>query len=203
MNKNFENLPLRTISGIVAVITFLADLITVALFIRDLLQNRITFIAVIAEVALIVIVFAFAFLLLVYSKQAEATPDWLIRIFSWLYIVFSAAIFGIISQRFIIEGDYRFGEYIGYILLIILIAGLGYSIAIFTRERAGYFSIPFMLVALEQIILWIFLIFSRTQISFNWTMLGNLFLFLIVSMFVLYFIWIDTIYRWGKASFSG
>jgi hypothetical protein len=200
VSKNSESLPLRNISGIVSVIAFLADLITIALFIRDLLGNvPIPLGTALAQVALIVAVFMFAFFLLLYSRREGEyeSLDEITWIFGWLYITFSAAIFGIVAYRFIVEANYEFWDFMGYTMLIALIAGLGFGIAFFIAKRPDYFSIPFMLVALEQIILWILQLLSRKAISFNWAFIGNLLLFAYAGSFVLFFIssssWIEKV----------
>lgn len=188
LNK-LNDLSLPKVSGIVAVITFLANLITVGLFFRDLYQGNLPTGGAIAQVTIIVVVFGFAFLLLFYSRQKDESLDGIIWLFSWLYILFSAAIFGVISYRFIVEANYNFGEFIGSIALIILIAALGYCVSVFIEKPSHYFSIPFMFVALWQIILWIFQIFARKTITFSWAFAGNLLLFIVASAFVLFFIW--------------
>lgn len=185
-----QDLPLRKISGIVSAIAFVADLITIILFIRDLVQGNApaSISSSLAKVVLIMAVFAFAFLLLHYSRQEFESLDRIVWIFGWLYISLSAALFGVISYYFIMEEGQTPGEFIGCVLLIGLITGLGSSVTLFVGERVDYFSIPFMLVALEQIVLWLFRIFSQRHISFNLGFIGNLLLFVYAGLIILFFI---------------
>lgn len=190
MNMNNDTLPLRQISAMVSTIAFIADLITVALFIRDLLISGgpPPFGTVVAQVALIAAIFTFAILLFIYARQEYTSLDSIVGVFGWLYIVLAAALFAVISHRFIVEANYDFGEFIGYIILIALIAGLGYGITLMVERRTSYYSIPFMLVALEQIVLWLLLIVSRQGITFDWTFIGNLLFFGYAGLLILFFI---------------
>jgi hypothetical protein len=180
-----------------AALAFSADLITIALFLRDLFIGNppIPFSSTLSRVALIVTIFAFAYLLLMYSRQAYESLDAIIWVFSWLYIVFASAVFALVAYRFLVEANYGPGEFVGYIALIALIAWLGFMVALINKKRTGYFSVPFMLVALEQMVVWIVLISSRRPISFNLTFVGNLLLFVYASTFVLFFI---VMARWER-----
>jgi hypothetical protein len=181
-----ENSLLKSVSRVVAIITFIADLITVGVFIKDILLNTLALTNYVSYVGIIVLAFGFAFLLWLYSKVGQPRPKLLYQLFSWLYIIYSAFIFGIISFRFIIERNYSFGDYIGYIFLVILVGGLGLGISLVTKmHRVGYFCFPFLLVALEQIILWLYKLISHLNTNFDLANVGNLFLFVIVCAIVL------------------
>jgi hypothetical protein len=188
MSEKSEQFPLKLISSIVSVITFTADLITVALFIRSVFYGDISLTASVSQVLVIIVVFAFAVLLWFYSKNDSPTPDIFFSIFGWLYIVFSAGIFIIVSQRFMMEGHYTLGEFVGYVTLTSFIGALGYFIFIYSDKRVDYFSIPFMVVALIQIIMWIYIIFSNNKLVLNWITAGNIFLFMFAGLIVLFFI---------------
>jgi hypothetical protein len=208
---------LRSIAKVVAGIAFIANLLTVILFIRDLFFGNvgITFDKALAQVAIIFLVFIFSLLLLMFSREESATPslDLVASLFSWLYIMFAALIFGIVSLRFIYYANYSLGEFVGYTVLIAFIAGLGYSLA--TAVRAGqqerevptspvesqagtyrnwkfddhYFAVPFMAVALVQIVLWVVIIFTGQPLTFfSLTFIGNLLLFVYAGLFVIFFI---------------
>jgi hypothetical protein len=181
---------LKRVSGIVSIIAFIADLITIALFVRDILLvgTQTTFTSAFAQVLLIVSVFTFALLLSVYSREEYEHLDGIIWIFSWLYMVFSALMLAGISYRFIIEVDYTTGEYFGYVALVTFVAGLGFGMGAIIDRPTAYLSIPFMLVALEQIILWVVHLLNRQGIAFNWIFVGNLSLFVIVGLFILFLI---------------
>jgi hypothetical protein len=188
MSDKSTPFPLKLISSIVSVITFLADLLAIALFIRSVFYGELELTSAVSQILVIVVVFAFATLLWFYSKDDSPAPAIIFSVFSWLYIVFSAAIFVLISQRFMMEGRYTIGEYVGYLFLIFFIGGLGFFIYETNDERTDFFAIPYMLVALVQIIMWIFIIFSENKLEFNWETIGNICLFVIAGMIVLFFI---------------
>ena len=182
---------LRRIARITSGVAFFADLITVAIFLRNLFEKGtiVSFGNALSQVAIIVTIFVFAFALLIYSRVDFKDFDGLVWLFSCLYIAFSSAIFAIISYRFIVYGDYDLGEFIGYGLLILLIAGLGHSVASLIEKPTEYFAVPFMLVALEQIGLLVVQIFTRKALSFfSWVFIGNLLFFIYCSLFILFFI---------------
>ncbi len=188
MNDKSTPLPLKLISSIVSVITFLADLLAIALFIRSVFYGKLELTSAVSQILVIIVVFAFATLLWFYSKDDSSAPAIIFSVFSWLYIVFSAAIFVVISQKFMMEGHYSLGEYVGYLFLIFFIGGLGLFIYKTNDKKTDFFAIPYMLVALAQIIMWIFIIFSENKLEFNWETIGNIFLFVIAGMIVLFFI---------------
>jgi hypothetical protein len=188
MSNNSSRFPLKLISSIVSLVTFLADLLAIALFIRSVFFGGIELTSAVSQILVIVVVFAFATLLWYYSKEDSPAPEIIFSVFSWIYIVFSAAIFVIISQRFMMEGKYTLGEYVGYIFLIFFIGGLGFFIHTTNDEDTDFFAIPYMLVALIQIIIWIFIIFSENELEFNWITIGNISLFVIAGLIVLFFI---------------
>lgn len=180
--------PLKLISNFVSIITFIADLITVALFLRSVFLGDISLTSSVSQVLIIIVVFVFAASLWFYSKDDVPNPEVLFSVFGWLYIVFAATFFVIISQRFMMKGDYTLGEFVGYISLTFFIGGLGFFIYDSSNKRVDYFSIPFMLVALIQIIVWVFIIFSNNELLFNWVTAGNISLFVIAALVVLFFI---------------
>jgi hypothetical protein len=185
-----DKFSLRRIAAFISCVAFTANLITATVFIWDLLfsSSRPLFGAVIAQAALIAAVFVFAILLLVYARRGYTGLDGTVGILGWLYIFLSAALFGVISQRFIVDANYDFGQFVGYIVLIGLVAGMGYGVTLLIKRRTDYFSIPFMLVAVEQIILWLQLIVAGYSIYFGWIFIGNLLLFGYAGLLVLFFI---------------
>jgi len=183
---------IKQFSAMVSVIAFVADLITVLLFIKDLLfgYELITFTSTISQIFVIALIFAFAFLLFNYSREADNGISEVVGIFGWLYIILAALIFMIVSYRFVMIGDYGFGEFIGYPFLVIAVGGLGYSITKNVDGNTKNFSIPFMVVALEQIVLWIIKILIG-GLSFSWAFVGNIIHFIIAGAIVLVLLTVD------------
>ena len=183
---------IKQFSAMVSIVAFVADLITVLLFIKDLLfgYELITFTSTISQVFVIALIFTFAFLLFNYSREADNGIAGVVNIFGWLYIILAALIFMIVSYRFVMIGDYSFGEFIGYPFLVIAVGGLGYSITKNVDGNTKNFSIPFMLVALEQIVLWVIKILIG-GISFSWAFAGNIVHFIIAGAIVLVLLTVD------------
>ena len=177
---------LKKIFRFASSVAFVADLITIVLFIKDLLvngenKNGLT------QVIIIVFIFAFAFLLLLYSKSEYGkSVEIIMSIFGWSYVVFSAFVLVIFSIYFINGFHYSFFEYLGYSSIIIIIAFLGIGIIRAIDRRMKYFSIPYMIVALIQIITWVVKIYNHELFTGDfWTFVGTLFLFILSSSFVL------------------
>jgi hypothetical protein len=191
MTKKDENLTLKQFSAVVSVIAFAADLITVLLFVRDLLFGFLSFGSTFPQVLLIALFFTFAILLFNYSREISKDLEGIVKMFGWLYVILAALIFMIVSFRFIMREDYGFGEFIGYPLLVIAIAGLGFVVTKNVEGNVKYFSIPFMVVALEQIGLWVIKILAGYGIFFSLTFFGNLLIFIIVGLIILFFLQSD------------
>lgn len=190
MSEEAEDAILKQFSAVVAIIAFIADLITILLFAKDLLFRieYITFETTITKTFVIALIFTFAILLFNYSREISKELEGIVMVFGWLYIILAALIFMIVSFRFIMLENYGFGEFLGYPLLIIFIAGLGWGIVKIVEGNVKYFSIPFMIVALEQIVLWVIKILAGFDILFTGTFLGNLLIFVIVGLMILFFL---------------
>ena len=188
MNSKIDS-SIKPTARIGSYLAFLADLITICLFVKDIFVKDLSQQTIISEkaflqIASIIVIFLFAILLWFYSKIDDRRHKFLYQMFSWFYVVFSALILGMISYRFMTETSYGIGEFLGYIFLVFLVCGLGLGISLFNKvNRLDWFSIPFMIVAFEQIALWIIKINSR-QYEFNWFSFGNLFLLVIVVLIV-------------------
>lgn len=182
---------LKKVSAIVATLSFTADLLTLALFLRDLVLSDLTvdLSSITARVIIIISAFAFSALLIAYSR----TGDWksftsvTATFFSWLYVLFSALLLAIVSYRFILESDYEIGTYFGNVVLSAFIAGLAFIVMLIAGKSSAYFSLPFMLVSLEQIVLWIIRIFNRLPVRFDWTFIGNIGLFVYSGILIVVF----------------
>ena len=178
---------METIVLLVSAITFIADLVTVGLFVRDLFKSKVDLKGIITYVVLIIVVFSFAFVLWV-SFQGDAE---ILSVFGATYVIFGAVIFGMISVRFILADEYSFIEYWTYLGLIILITGLG-TVLLYDymyEDVTQFLAIPFMLVALLQIGLWIRNI-SSGDVVFDHPLynFGKVFLFIIVGLLSILFL---------------
>jgi hypothetical protein len=193
---------LKKISTVVSAIGFSADIITLGLFFKDLFTTRppLPFSSAITQIVIIIVAFTFSALLLVYSRSGVwGNPlDSIAWLFSWLYLLFSALIFAVIAYRFILQANYGIGDYFGYTALIALIAGLACSILLIVGRDFSYFSVPYMLTALEQIILWIARIIGKEPIRFDFIFVGNVLLFVYAGLFILAFIGIPILIQRRK-----
>lgn len=189
--KTQQDRSLKRFSGIISSIAFIADIVTVILFLRDIFlgTNSLTFSSISARVTVIIAVFVFAVVLLFYAREEQDNLTGIVIFFAWLYVVLAAVIFGIVSYQFIQIADYSFWEFSGYLFLIILVAGLGFILSQIADSVTKNFSIPFMLVALEQILLWLYKILQWETFKFDWTFLGNLFYFVFAGVLIVVFIY--------------
>ena len=178
---------LRKVSGIFTILTILADLITIGLYLNYVFMGVVplNIESAFPWILIIVVIFIFSMLLSAYSEHNNVL-DGIIGVFSWLYVILAAMLFAVISKRFITEANYGIYEYIGYIFLIILISGLGFLISFMTDKPLRNFTIPFMLVGLYQIILWILLFLNPQNIVFNLTFFGNSLLLGVVGCFIVF-----------------
>ena len=180
---------LKKMAKAVSVVSFVADLITVAVFVYGVLFSAIppTAGSVIAQVAIISVMFAFAIILLGYSVEEMSSLNGIILIYSWLYILFSALVLLKVAIQFLNQPKYDFGEYLAYVAVIVSIAFLGNMTAKAIEVDNKYFTLPFMGVALVQIFLWIVRVLSK-GLNFDWAFIGNLGLLILSGLFVVYFL---------------
>jgi hypothetical protein len=178
---------LKKLAEIVTYTSFAADLLAVAHFIYQLFQQDtvLEFEAALPSVAVIVIVFLFSFFLLLYSKDEITDKDYYTKVFSWLYVLFAALILAIKSWHFFNSPSYNFGDLFGYMLLVALIFGLGFSVSFVMESFTKNFAAPFFVIALEQIALWVKNMLSK-NFSFDVYFVGTIFLFIFTSLIILF-----------------
>ncbi|WP_319506461.1 hypothetical protein [uncultured Methanolobus sp.] len=179
---------LKILSGMGAVLSISGSLVTVGLFLKNLYYGVVPFNIESAFPWLFAIVLIFMFSMLLYQMASADSEvlDTIIIIFSWLYVILSALMFVVISKQFIIEANYGIYDYIGYIFVIFLIAGLGFIISMMIGNSLHNFSIPFMLVGLYQILLWVSLCFNPQTFVFNVHSFGNALLLAVVGVLIVY-----------------
>lgn len=178
---------LKNLSGIFFVLGIIADLAAVGLYLNNLFKGTIPFniASAFPWISIIIVIFLFSFMLFSFSKHESDLLDGIRWVFGWVYVIFAALILAVISNQFILEANYGIYEYFGYILLIILISGLGFIINADSSLR--YFSVPYMIVGLYLVILWLNLLYQNPQsIDFNLTFFGNLLLIVVPGSFIIF-----------------
>lgn len=175
---------IKNASGIFFVLGIIADLATVGLYLKNLYKGTIPFdiTSAFPWISIIIVIFIFSFMLLTISKDSDYLA--VIRfLFGCVYVIFGALILAVISNQFILEANYGIYEYFGYIVLILLISGLG--LIINADDSSIYFSVPFMIVGLYIIILWFNLLWQHPKdVAFDLTFLGNLLLIAVPGIFI-------------------
>ena len=106
------------ITFIVSIICFIADWITISLFIRDLVDEELPFGRGISEISVIVGIFIFGFFLLQHSNLGNKT-SLLYWIIAWPYVLISGVLLAIASFKFLWFWNYSLGTYIYYIFIIL------------------------------------------------------------------------------------
>lgn len=175
---------------------FAADLIAVASFVYQLFQQKsvLAFSEAIPSVAVIVLVFTFSFFLLRFSKKESDKDNVFVWGFSWLYILFSALILALKSWHFFTLRPYSVGDLLGYILIVSLIFGLGFSMTFIVGSVTQRFSYPYMVIAIEQIGLWVFKVLSRTLV-FDLYFVGEIFLFTYTGIIILFALYAERVLK--------
>lgn len=166
---------------------FIADLIAVAAFVYQLFQREtiLAFSEAVPSIAVIVLIFTFSFFLLRYSKRDRGADSIFVWLFSWLYVLFSALILAVKSWDFFTLRTYAAGDLIGYMLIVALIFGLGFSMSYIVESVTQNFSYPFMVIGVEQIGLWVYKVLAKTLV-FDAYFIGEIFLFIFTGMLILF-----------------
>jgi hypothetical protein len=189
MNTN----DLRRVSGIFGILAIIADIITIILFLKDIFVDgsHIEFKYISTQIIFIVFIFSVA---LIFGFKAMKS-DWHDKIkeigsmFSWIYIILSATIFILVSYRFIIDCDYTLIEYVSMLGLIFLITFLALFIAFKIDRQNPAFAIPYMLVFLWQISLFLYNFILRNHFDFTWYFVGNIMLLTITTLFLFFLVY--------------
>jgi hypothetical protein len=183
---------MKGISGVVSVLAFVADLITIGLFVSQLFSgtSAISTTTAFAHIGWIIVLFLFAGGLFLYSRNEADALDKIAAVFAWCYIVLAGLVLALVSQTYVYEWHPSLAGLLGYAALVGFISGLGYSIAYTVGSRSRYFSVPFMLVALEQALFWILRI-ANYGLSLSWAFALNLLVFVFTGLLVLFFLRTD------------
>lgn len=173
----------KKISVIIAGIALFSDLVTIAFFLESIFTGdiKLTFDLAFTRAFIIVLIFSFSIVLLTYSEEGD---NKIFGLFGWLYVLLSALMLAGISYRFITESNYGLYEYVGYIILIFLTMVLGVYVSKDTGIYRMNFSIPFMIVGIEQMVLWILIMYSKQTIMFDSRFGANILLLIIIILFI-------------------
>jgi len=189
-----RNMGVETATGICAVIVFVANVITVISFVRDILTGDLLIFSEnsFSRTLVIVVFFAFALALFIYSRNRNRVMDSLIWVFAWIYIICSALIFAQISYYFLLApvfgNSYTFYDYLSYITMIMSICALGTIMSMVARKSIKYFAIPFMLIAVEHALIWVFLVNTGVRIVFDQGFAGNMVLFILAGLTTVFYL---------------
>lgn len=191
MDKNASNT--KKILGSFSILGIVADLITLYLFLKGVLygERPMTLESIGPLILVIVSIFSFSLLLYHYSQAREnyRNVDRIFLLFSWIYIIYAALFFAIISYYCIVDGNYTPLEFGGYLLLVYFVVMLGnYISRNISRINYSYFGIPFMLVGVEQCLLWTKIVLDGFPIKFDSVFLCNLSLIIISGLYLMFFI---------------
>ena len=179
---------LKSVFGLATVISLSVDLMTVGLLLKNLYNGVVplNIESALPWLFIIILIFIFSILLYNMTKTDSKYLDVIITLFSWLYVILAALLFAVISKQFITEANYGIYDYFGYIFLVILITGLGFITSTRTGNALRNFSIPFMLVGLYQIILWLSLCLNPQTLVFNLHSFGNALLLGVVGFLIVF-----------------
>lgn len=188
MNTN----DLRRTLGIFSIIALIADITTILVFLKDIFidQNQLEFKFISTQILFILFIFSIA----IFFGYQALKSDWensykqIGSFFCWIYIFLSALILATVSYRFIILCNYSFVEYIGMIGLIILITSLALYISYKLKNHNPSFAIPYMLVFLYQILLFLYNFISHKNFDLSWYFCSNFILLTLTALFLAYLI---------------
>lgn len=172
---------LKRFSGFVGGLAFVADLITLADFIYDSFfsEHPLPVESLQRHGSIIIIVFVFAVCLVRYAKNEAEGFEWIWSLFSWIYVLFAAVILAFVVYRYLRGVDVAL-EWVGVnLILVTLTAGLGFIVmALTSKTKLIYFAAPFMLVALEHIVLWVVNVITAELVLFDMKFCYEVLLFL-------------------------
>lgn len=183
--------------GFSSILGFTADIIAITIFVSEIIGGRLTEPSTVFSRSLVIItIFALAMFSFLYSRKTVKFIDNVVWIFSYLYVFYSAVIFGYVSWIFLNNQKYEYNysdlqygffDYFVYILLIGAMASLGAILSNSLGRSTKGFAIPFMIVALEQVFIWVYLILNGA-IGFNRQFMYNFVLFLYAGLIVVLFV---------------
>ena len=182
---------IRKLAGVLALLTFIADMLLLLILIGTLLEFGLLSSAqpIPIQFLLILIIYLFGIGLFIYGRPAFGDMfDGLIYIFfAWPYILLAAGLLSVVALRFVtsLYLDFGFLEFILYAFAITVISMFGVLLSRIVNESVKYFAVPFLLVTLWQIYLWVWRVLSDRGIPAGWNLIGSLFLFVFAVVFII------------------
>jgi len=171
---------IRQISGAIAVLSFLADILLQTILLGTLLDSKWLSSAqpVHVQYLLVIVVYLFALGLFVYARPAyEDRFDFLVYLLGWIFVFLGAALMATIARIFVIQPGFGFFDFLIYAAAAAFSASFGIIIAFIVGERTRPFALPFLLVALWQVVLWVWRVLSSQSVAGGWNLVGSLSLF--------------------------
>ncbi|MBN1531681.1 MAG: hypothetical protein JXA20_03380 [Spirochaetes bacterium] len=149
--------------------------------------------SIVPHVVVISLVFLLAHLSGRYSRSIGEPFDTWHRLagigFAWVYQCAAAALFGYVAGWCVLNGGYEPYEYFLSIAIVALISLMGYATARRSGHKsAAFFPVPYMLLLIAQVILWIIRIVDNATLELDWVFAGNVGLFILAGGFVLFYV---------------
>jgi hypothetical protein len=189
-NSAQGNSLLRLTTGILGSITLVADVLTIALFLRDVFSGNLLqdSNAITSRLLVTTVIFTLGILLITYARSSVPGFTKVTIFFAWSYITLSAILFAIISYTYVLGTSTEIVPFISLLILVILISGLGSITAISVNYQLRYFAIPYMLVAVLQALCWLFVISIGRLNQLNLSLVISIGLFVLSGTFIFLFL---------------
>lgn len=171
---------IRQISGVIAILSFLADMLLQAILLGTLLNSPWLSSAqpIPVQYLLVIVVYLFSLGLFIYARPAyDDRFDFLVYLLGWIFVLFGATLMAIIARIFVIQPGFGFFDFLVYAAAAAFSASFGVIIAFIVGERTRPFALLFLLVALWQVVLWVWRVISSQSVATGWNLVGSLSLF--------------------------
>ncbi len=183
---------IQKVAGVFAVLVFLADIALLVILLSTLLGGSLLRSSQPVPVLflLVLVVFLFAIGLFVYAKAAygDLFEGVVYVVFGWAYVLIGAGLAAVVARTFVLKPGFGLLDFLVYAVAVMFISTFGVIIAMVVREKVRYFSVPFMAVALWQVYLWVWRVLSRQGVARGWNLVGSLFLFIFIVLFIVFLI---------------
>ncbi len=181
---------IKQLVGGISVLAFLADILLLLVVVSTILGKRILASSqpVPVQFLLIGMVYAFAIGSFLYARSALGdTFDGFVYIaFGWGYVLLAAGLIAVVARIFVLHIGFGLWDFLDYTLAAVVISSFGIIIALVVNEKVRYFAIPFMLVALWQIYLWVWRVVTSQSIARGWNLVGSVSLFIFVVVLIVF-----------------
>ena len=186
-----NNDPIKKLAGVVAVFSFVADLILMFILIGTLLGLNFLYSSqpITIQILLIVIIYLFALILFIYGRSGwQDRFEAVVYLLAWIYVILAAILWMIVSYRFVANfaPDLGVFQFLFYSVSILAISSFGTIIARIVNEPVRHFAWPFLLVTVWQIGLWVWRVASDAAQGWptGWNLAGSILLFVFVVFYI-------------------